>query len=324
MVDAEAADRSAQHEPVLVAEVLEYLAPRAGGTYIDATVGLGGHAIEILAASTPDGRLLGIDADPEALARTRERLEPWDERVTLVRGWHKDLARLARRAGFGPVDGILFDLGMSSMQLEMAERGFSFQSEGPLDMRMGPGAGLTAEEIVNRWPEEELARIIYEYGEERHSRRIARAICQQRPIKDTLGLAQLISKTLGRRGRIHPATRTFQALRIAVNDELGSLQEVLPQALSLLAPKGRLLVISFHSLEDRIVKRYFRREAKDCICPPELPMCACDHQAMIRVLTKKPVTASEAEVSRNPRSRSAKLRAAERLDRDIEDGERAV
>jgi 16S rRNA (cytosine1402-N4)-methyltransferase len=301
------------HIPVLYSQVMEWLDPRPGRSYIDATVGLGGHAAGVLERSAPDGRLLAIDADPQALAYARQRLAPFGERVVFVQSYYTDLKRIARRTGFEQVDGILFDLGVSTLQLQAAERGFSFQSNAPLDMRMGPDADTTAEEIVNTWPEEELSRIIYVYGEERHARRVARAIVANRPIRSTGELAALVARVVGYAGKIHPATRTFQALRIAVNRELEGLTETLPDALELLATGGRLAVISFHSLEDRIVKQFMARESQDCICPPSIPQCVCEHRATLRRLTKKPIRPSDEEVDRNPASRSARLRIAERL-----------
>lgn len=307
------AGRAPVHLPVLYREVLAWLDPKPGGDYIDATVGLGGHTQGILERSAPNGRLLAIDRDPAALALARERLAPFGERVVLAQARHVDLTATARQRGFGRVQGILLDLGVSSLQLDDPTRGFSFQEDGPLDMRMGPDADLTAAEIVNRWPERELARILYDYGEERQARRVARAICAQRPFQRTSELAALVAKVVGYSGRIHPATRTFQALRIAVNGELDSLAAVLPQAVELLAEGGRLLVIAFHSLEDRIVKQFMVREARGCLCPPDLPQCACGHVASLARLTKKPVVPGEEELQRNPRSRSARLRVAQRL-----------
>ncbi len=302
-----------EHIPVLFDEVMSWLQPTSGGRYIDATVGLGGHSEGILERSAPDGELLAIDIDEQALEYARERLSVFGERVTFVCAQYADLGRIAREYGFEAVDGILFDLGVSSLQLDEAARGFSFREDGPLDMRMGSQVDLTADEIVNTWPEKEIARVIYEFGEERHSRRIARAICAERPLHSTRELADLVAHVVGRRGRIHPATRTFQALRIAVNEELASLEAALPQAVDLLRPGGRLATIAFHSLEDRIVKRFFVRESKDCICPPRLPWCVCDHEAAIKRLTKGVVWPSEEEVSVNPRSRSGRLRVVERL-----------
>ncbi len=303
------------HVPVLKEEVVAHLAPRPGGRYIDATVGAGGHAEAILERSAPDGRLLGIDRDPSALEVAGERLSRFGRRVTLVHGSFRELGRLARAHTFTGVDGILFDLGYSSLQLEDPRRGFSFHAEGPLDMRFDPEAPVTAADLVNKLPEEELARLIARYGEERFARRIARAIVRHRPIHTARELGELIARVVGRRRgvRLHPATRTFQALRIAVNDELNALEAALPQAIALLRPGGRLAVISFHSLEDRLVKHVFRREATDCLCPPHVLVCQCGHRASLRVITRKPITPSNEEVRRNPRARSAKLRVAERL-----------
>jgi len=292
---------------------MDGLRPVPRGRYIDATVGMGGHARGLLERSAPDGRLLALDRDPEALDLARRRLAPYEGRAVFVCGKFGDLREHAVRAGFDSVQGILLDLGVSSLQLDRAERGFSFQADGPLDMRMGPDAETNAATIVNEWPESEVARIIYEYGEERRSRRIARAICSARPIETTGQLAEVVAGAAGHSGRIHPATRTFQAIRIAVNDELGSLSRALPQAVELLSPGGRVAVISFHSLEDRIVKRFFARESRDCICPPRIPQCVCGHRATVSLVTKKPIVATQEEVLRNPRSRSARLRIAERL-----------
>ncbi|NPA89964.1 MAG: 16S rRNA (cytosine(1402)-N(4))-methyltransferase RsmH [Chloroflexi bacterium] len=307
--------KTTRHEPVMVKEVIEYLQPRSGGTYIDATVGGGGHAEAILKASEPEGRLLGLDADPGAIERTHRRLHRLGHRVKLVHAHFDRLEDIATREGFVPADGVLMDLGISSDQLEEGERGFSFLRPGPLDMRMDPSLPRTAADLVNTLPEEELARLIHTYGEERYARRIARAIVQARPLYTTTELADLIARVVPRRRgqRLHPATRTFQALRIAVNDELGALERALPQAIRVLRPGGRLVVITFHSLEDRIVKQFFRREAQDCICPPRQPVCTCGHKAQVRILTRKPVTPSPEEVARNPRARSAKLRAVEKL-----------
>ncbi len=298
------------HQPVLLQEVLVLLAPQPDGRYIDGTAGGGGHSWALLAAG---GQVLSLDADPHAVDRVRQRLRPFAERSLVLQGNFRTLATAAQQAGFDPVDGILLDLGLSSDQLELEERGFALMTDGPLDMRFDPAQELSAADLVNTWPEGQLADLIYAYGEERLSRRIARAIVLARPLHSTGQLARVIERAVGRRGRIHPATRTFQALRIAVNDELGALQAVLPQAMALLRPGGRLAVISFHSLEDRIVKQFMQREAQNCLCPPELLHCQCDHRASLRVLTRKPVGPSAEEIAANPRSRSAKLRAAERL-----------
>ncbi len=302
---------SSVHVPVLLQTVVSLLQVRPGGVYIDGTVGGGGHAAAILAASVPDGRLLGLDRDPAALDVARERLAPWGDRAVLRRGSFADLLRLAE--GFIPADGVLLDLGLSSLQLADPARGFSFSQDGPLDMRFDPSEGPTAADLVNTLSVRELTDLLYRYGEEKQARRIAEAIVAARPIHRTAELASLIEQTVGRRERIHPATRTFQALRIAVNRELEALEVALPQALELLRPGGRLVVISFHSLEDRIVKQFLHREARDCICPPEIPVCVCGHRAQVRVLTPKPVRPDAAEVAANPRARSARLRAAEKI-----------
>ncbi len=312
------------HIPVMPAEVLAALRPRAGGRYIDGTAGGGGHTALLLEHSAPDGQVLAIDADPMALARVAERLPESTAagRLTLAQGNFASLARLAEDAGFRQVDGILLDLGLSSDQLADRERGFSFAGEGPLDMRFDPASPTTAADLVNTLAEEELADILWRCGEERRSRQIARRIIQARarqPITSAAELARIASAGVpGHPGGIHPATRTFQALRITVNDELKNLADVLPQALNLLAPGGRLAIISFHSLEDRIVKRFFQTEARDCICPPEVPVCRCGHRARIRLVTPHPLAASQAEQAQNPRARSAKLRVAERLETTID------
>lgn len=307
------------HVPVLGQEVLAYLVPRPGGRYIDGTAGGGGHSWALLDASTDHdtpangGRLLSLDADPNAVTRVRQRLQSFGARSVVVHSNFRHLATVSRQAGFDPADGIVLDLGLSSDQLELEQRGFAFMAGGPLDMRFDPTRGATAADLVNSLPENELADLIYGYGEERLSRRIARAIVQARPVDSAGQLAQVIERAVGRRGKLHPATRTFQALRIAVNDELAALADVLPQAVELLRPGGRLAVISFHSLEDRIVKQFMQREARDCLCPPEILICQCGHRASLRLVTRKPVEPAADEIARNPRSRSAKLRVAERL-----------
>jgi 16S rRNA (cytosine1402-N4)-methyltransferase len=301
------------------AEVLAALRPHPGGHYIDATAGGGGHTTLLLEHCAPSGQALAIDADPQALERIAGRLrEPLTSgQLVLAHGNFAELKHIAEHAGFGQVDGILFDLGLSSDQLADWTRGFSFSGDGPLDMRFDPTQTTTAADLVNHLSEAELADLIWRYGEERRSRQIARRIVQARahqPITHTAHLAQLAAAGVpGHPGGIHPATRTFQALRIAVNDELKHLEEGLPQTLDLLAPGGRLAVISFHSLEDRIVKRFFQAEARDCICPPHTPVCTCQHRARIRVIAPHPILASPAEQEQNPRARSAKLRVAERL-----------
>jgi len=301
------------HIPVLYQEVLQSLQVKSGGCYIDGTVGGGGHARGILEASGPTGRLLGIDADPMAIAISAERLAEYGTRVTLVNANFAQLAEIASRYGFCPADGILLDLGLSSLQLACGERGFSFQWEGPLDMRFNPQAEKSASELVNGLSASELADILHRYGEERRAQRIAQAIVAARPIHTTRQLAEVVARAVGRRGRIHPATRTFQALRIAVNDELAALSQALPQAVELLAPRGRLVVIAYHSLEDRLVKQFYRQEAQDCICSPEVPVCRCHHRATLEIITRKPITPSEQEIQANPRCRSARMRIAARL-----------
>lgn len=308
-------DLQHHHIPVLLTETLQALRPYSGGRYIDATLGGGGHAEALLEASAPEGRLLGLDADPRAIARVAQRLARFGDRATLVQANFRQLAQVARSRGFASVDGILFDLGVSSFQLDEAEQGFSFGKEGPLDMRMNPASGPSAADIVNNLPVDELADILYRYGEERRSRRIARAIVAHRPIRTTTQLAEVIVRAIGRKPgvKLHPATRTFQALRIYVNDELGALETALPQAIGLLKPGGRLAVITFHSLEDRMVKHTFRQESQDCICPPHTPICTCGHTAQIKLIHRKGLTPTEEERARNPRSRSARLRIVEKL-----------
>lgn len=302
------------HVPVLFDAALAHLALGSGDHVIDGTLGGGGHAAGILEATSPDGRFLGLDLDPEALARAQECLAPQGQRAVLVQSSFRELKAVARKHYFPPADGVLLDLGVSSYQLASPERGFSFVKDGPLDMRFDPTQGLTAADLINKLPTEELAEILYRFGEEKQSRRIARAIVDARPLYTTRELAELITQAVGRRkGRIHPATKSFQALRIAVNDELAALEEVLPQAIELLRSGGRLVVISFHSLEDRLVKRFLRLQARDCICPPEQPVCTCSHQPTLRIITRRPVRPDETEIAQNPRSRSARLRAAERL-----------
>jgi 16S rRNA (cytosine1402-N4)-methyltransferase len=304
----------APHQPVLYKEIIHLLQPHPTGRYVDVTVGSGGHAWGILKASNPDGLLLGIDVDDHALILARERLEPFRKRATLIKSSFKYLSDQLTEMGWDQVDGILFDLGLSSMQLDSPERGFSFQADALLDMRFDPQNPIRAVDLVNNLTEKELADLIYRYGEERRSRQVARAIVRARPIKTTLELVKVVTDTTssGRKG-LHPATRTFQALRIAVNQELDVLHEALPQAVAALIPGGRVAVISYHSLEDRIVKRYFRQESKDCICPPEQPVCVCEHIASIKVITKRPIRPQNGEIERNPRARSARLRVAEKL-----------
>lgn len=302
------------HTPVMVEDVLRALAVQPGGRYVDCTVGAGGHAEAVLEAASPGGLLLGIDADPNALDLARARLARFGDAALLVEGNFRDLAAICRAHGFAPVHGVLFDLGLSSLQLSDEARGFSFQTEAPLDMRFSPQQTLTAADIVNTYPEQELAALLWRYGQERHSRAIARRIVRQRPLGTTLELVGAVQKAVGGgRFRIHPATRTFQALRIAVNAELENLTLALDQARELLGYGGRLVVISYHSLEDVIVKDFLRREARDCICPPDTPICICSHKATLRPVTHGALRPHPAEVAVNPRGRSARLRAAERL-----------
>ena len=280
---------------------------------MDGTLGPGGHAAGLLAASDPGGLLLGLDVDPQALDLARQNLAPFGKRICMRMASYTSLPDQLTSLGWDSVDGILLDLGASSIQFDTPERGFSFMADGPLDMRFDPSNPLTADEIVNRWSEDELADVFFRYGEERSSRRIARAILQARPVSSTRHLATLIERTVGRHSPHHPATQTFQALRIAVNDELAAVEKVLPMAVQALGPGGRLAVISFHSLEDRIVKEFFHLESKDCICPPRQPVCTCGHKASILEINRRPITPAEDEINRNPRARSAKLRVAEKL-----------
>jgi len=302
------------HIPVLVKETIEALAVQAGGRYIDCTLGAGGHARAILEQSLPGGQLLGIDADPEAIKIAKAGLEVYSGSTLLVNENFVNLQAICIKYDFSPVHGILFDLGLSSLQLNSTGRGFSFQHDAPLDMRLSPSQEVTAADIINISAEAELAHLIKTYGEEGYSHQIAHHIVQKRPIKTTLQLARTIELAIGgRKGRIHPATRTFQALRIAVNHELEHLEAALKQAINLLGFDGRLVVISYHSLEDRIVKQFMHQESRDCICPPSTPTCVCQHTACLRLIAKKVITPSPMEVQLNPRSRSAKLRAAERI-----------
>lgn len=307
------------HIPVLLHEAVAALAPRDSGRYLDGTFGGGGHTRALLLASAPGGRVLALDADPAAITRSAALRAEFGTRLVVRETNFADLARVAGEEGFAPLDGVLLDLGLSSFQLADAGRGFSFGGDGPLDMRFGPSAVTTAAEIVNTYDEEALADIFFRYGEERWSRRIARAIVRERgerPIATTGGLAAIVARAVPSgpdRERIHPATRVFQALRIAVNRELAVLEAGLAGALAALGPGGRLAVIAFHSLEDRIVKEFMRREATDCICPPRQPVCTCGHKATLRIVARKAIRPGAAEVAANPRSRSAVLRVAERI-----------
>lgn len=308
-----------EHRTVLLSETVAGLHVQPGDFVIDATVGGGGHSEDILTKTAPNGRLLALDQDEEALAAARERLRNFGERVTFVHtNFDTLLTTYAAYAANQSVRAIVIDLGVSAHQFRDPNRGFSLQSDGPLDMRMNPSESTTtAYEIVNTWKPEKIARIIHDYGEERFARRIAFAIVKTRKekkINTTRELAELIATHLPKTHlRIHPATRTFQALRIAVNRELERLEKTLPQALDILASGGRLAILSFHSLEDRIVKNFFQRERKDCLCPAEFPACRCGHKARLKPVTKKPITASPDELRVNPASRSAKLRIVEKI-----------
>ena len=303
----------------MLQETIVALQPRDGGRYLDGTFGGGGHTRALLAASAPGGRVLALDADPAAVARGEGLRAEFGERLVVRESNFAALARVAVAEGFAPLDGVLLDLGLSSFQLADAGRGFSFAGDGPLDMRFGPAATATAAEIVNGYDEAALADIFFRYGEERWSRRIVRAIVRERaerPIATTGALAAIVARAVPAgpdRDRIHPATRVFQALRIAVNRELEVLEEALAGALGALGPGGRLAIIAFHSLEDRIVKDFMRREATDCICPPRQPVCTCGHRATLRLVGRKGLRAGAAEVAANPRSRSAVLRVAEKI-----------
>ena len=302
------------HQPVLYKEIIHALQPHDGGRYIDGTLGAGGHARGILEASAPDGQLLGLDVDPQALALARKTLAPYEQRTHLVQASYISLSSQLAQLGWKAVDGIVLDLGVSSMQFDTPERGFSFMSDAPLDMRFGPSMLQSAADLVNEYSESELADLIYRYGEERDSRKIARALVRARPLHTTRELAAVIEAISPRRGeRIHPATRTFQALRIAVNEELASMEAVLPQALAGLGSGGRLAVISFHSLEDRIVKDFFREQSKDLVNPPYEQIYAQERKATLKEVNRKPITPGEDEIKSNPRARSAKLRIAEKM-----------
>ncbi len=306
------------HISVLLEECLEGLAIRSDGVYIDGTLGGAGHSSQIVKKLT-NGRLIGIDRDPVALQAAGKRLEPYKERVTLVHSNFCEMAQAVKDLGLNGVDGILLDLGVSSPQLDDGERGFSYMADAPLDMRMNGEDTLTAATVVNTWPQEELKRILFDYGEERYAPRIAAAICRRReeaPIRTTLELVEIIRSAMpaqALREKQHPAKRTFQAIRIAVNDELGSVEKAMAEAIPLLNPGGRLAVITFHSLEDRIVKNAMAEAAKGCTCPPNFPVCVCGKKPQVKLITRKPIVASNEELEANPRSRSAKLRVCEKL-----------
>jgi 16S rRNA (cytosine1402-N4)-methyltransferase len=311
--------RGAPHRPVLLRETIELLAAARGGLFVDCTVGLGGHSEAILQAS-PEAQVLGIDRDDEALAFARERLQRYGPRFRSVHADFRELTRVLATAKIRKARGILADLGASSLQLDSPARGFSFRHDAPLDMRMDVSSGEeTAAELLGRLSEVEIARLIFEYGEERHSRRIARRIVERRErgeaVSTTRDLAELVERAVGpgKQRRIHPATRTFQALRIAVNRELEGLEKFVSEAVDLLEPEGRLAVTSFHSLEDRIIKRTFSKVSGRCQCPPRLPRCECGARRVVEILTRRPVTPTASEVAENPRARSARLRACRKL-----------
>jgi 16S rRNA (cytosine1402-N4)-methyltransferase len=307
------------HLPVLLSETIEHLGVVSGGTYVDCTLGGGGHASAILDRLGPGGRLVGIDQDPRALEAARPRLEAAEARVDLVRGNFRHLRAILSDLGIERVNGILLDLGVSSFQLDEGERGFSYREEAGLDMRMDPSAEVSAFTLVNSAPEQELSRIIRDYGEERWASRIAKFIDERRrrqAITSTQELAEIVKAAIpaaARRTGPHPARRTFQAIRIAVNDELGALEDVMDSALDLLETGGRMAVISFHSLEDRIVKERFARAANPCTCPTDLPVCACGAKPRVRLITRKPIVPGPDEIAQNPRSRSSRLRVAEKI-----------
>jgi 16S rRNA (cytosine1402-N4)-methyltransferase len=316
----------APHRPVLLRETIELLEPARGGVFIDGTLGLGGHSEAILEASD-DALVIGIDRDREALALATERLARFNARFRAVHANFRDIARVVEEAGFDAVSGVLVDLGVSSLQFDAGHRGFSFRHDAPLDMRMdAEGDEETAAELLARLPEEEIARVIFEYGEERRSRRIARWIVERReqgqPLRTTGELAELVARAVGPQRRagehIHPATRTFQALRIAVNRELEGLDEFVETAIDLLQAEGRFVAISFHSLEDRIVKRTLRRLAGLCECPPRVPICSCGARRAVEILTRRPIVTGQQERDENPRARSAKLRACRKLDSGVD------
>ena len=306
------------HVSVLLQECIDGLNIRPDGIYVDGTLGGAGHSSQIAKRLTT-GRLIGIDRDPVALAAAGKRLEPYQDRVTLVHSNFCEIKQVLDDLGIPGVDGILLDLGVSSPQLDDGARGFSYMADAPLDMRMNSQDTLSAETVVNTWPQEELKRILYNYGEERYAPQIAAAICRRRevePIKTTLELVDIIRSAMppaALREKQHPAKRSFQAIRIAVNDELGSVEKVMADAIPLLNPGGRLAIITFHSLEDRIVKNGMAEAAKGCTCPPSFPVCICGNQPKVKLISRKPIVATEQELEENPRSRSAKLRVCEKL-----------
>ena len=307
-------DLEIQHNPVMVPEILKYLDVVSGGRYIDCTLGEGGHSKSILDASNPGGEVLGIDADHEAIEVSKSRLEKYQDRAIFVNDNFRNLRKIAMRRNFIPAHGILLDLGVSSLQLNIETRGFSFMRKSPLDMRFSFNQKLTADQVVNTFQENEIADILYHFGDERRARKIAKIIVENRPIKHSNELAEIIKKKIYiSNHKINPATKTFQALRIYINEELSALSEVLEQSLEIIGIGGRLAVISYHSIEDRIVKNYFRRESKYCICLPNVIKCECNHEPKLKIITKKPISPSSNEITSNRRSRSAKLRVIERI-----------
>ena len=303
------------HNPVLTNEVIKGLNITPGGRYIDATLGEGGHSTNILIKSDPGGQVLGIDADHEAVSVAQKRVNYSSDKFLAVNDNFKNIRSIAMKYNFSPVHGILFDLGVSSLQLDAESRGFSFRRADPLDMRFSYNQNLSASQIINNYDENELANIIFYFGEEKKSRKIAKTIVRNRPIKSSLELAELICEVIPRKKnqKINPATKTFQAIRIAVNDELSALETALNESLTVIGEGGRIAVISYHSLEDRIVKNFFKKQSSECICPPRSPVCICKHEKTIKIISKKPIIPSTNEVNNNPRSRSAKLRIAERI-----------
>ncbi len=306
------------HVSVLLEECLEGLAIKPDGIYVDGTLGGAGHSSQIVKRLTT-GRLIGIDRDPVALKAAGERLAPYADRVTLVHSNFCEIKQVLENLGIDGVDGILLDLGVSSPQLDDGSRGFSYMADAPLDMRMNNEDSLSAYEVVNTWPQEELKRILYEYGEERYAPRIAEAICRRREEKEIATTLELVDVIRGAmpaaalREKQHPAKRSFQAIRIAVNDELGSVEKVMKDAIPALNPGGRLAIITFHSLEDRIVKNGMAEAAKGCTCPPRLPVCVCGNKPKVKLISRKPIVSGDEELERNPRARSAKLRVCEKL-----------
>ncbi|MQF84336.1 MAG: 16S rRNA (cytosine(1402)-N(4))-methyltransferase RsmH [SAR202 cluster bacterium] len=303
-----------QHIPVMVPEILKYLEVSSGGRYIDCTLGEGGHTKSLLEASNPGGEVLGIDADHEAIEVSKNRLEEYGERFIYDNSNFKNIKKIAMKSRFVPCHGILFDLGVSSLQLDKESRGFSFRRKAPLDMRFSINQTLTAQDVLNTFSESEISDILYQYGEERQSRKIAKLIIENRPLSNADELSDLIKKNIRQTNyKINPSTKTFQALRIYINEELNSLSQALEQSLEILEVGGRMAVISYHSLEDRIVKNFFKKESKYCICPPNIPKCDCGHFPKLKIITKKPVSPSQSEIEANKRSRSAKLRVVERI-----------